>query len=204
MNTRIKLSFILATLLTSFASASESWQIGTIAGAEYDSDNDEASPVILPWLAYSSDHWQINPIAAMYRDNIGPTNWRAGLSFNHGAWENNWQEVIQPTLGAEMFLGPIRLDNSVKSTIVRLEEWETRHTTGVMFPISQTVLLGMETGFSFENNLASEQTEATWVNGLQMLSALNQWRFMALLSWDQNLSADQSQATGLLSVAYEW
>lgn len=201
-----KISLMTAALITIPGAplASASWQIGTVAGAEYSSTRQSTTPIVLPWLAYQSRHWQINPLSALHHQSLGPVNWRAGLAFDHAAWSDDWTEVFALITGAEMFAGPLKVDNQVQVTASNPNDWHSRHTVGAMLPLTPGFLVGIETGLQIEHEPDASSPSSTWVNGLQVVSAVDRWRFMALGSWDQKVADSSDTVSAMLSIIYEW
>jgi hypothetical protein len=200
------LTHTIATIALTLGStfAASTWQVGTFAGAEYNETENETSPIVLPWLAYQSEHWNVNPVSVQFKNKWGFANWRVGLALDHGAWSEEWTEAFAAATGVEMFLGPIRLDNSAQITAVETNNWTTRHTLGTMLPVAPSVYLGLESGVSFSQTAEAMETQSTWVNGIQVLTGFDQWRFMALGSWNRSLDDQSDTVSGMLSVAYEW
>lgn len=189
-------------LCSSFAAAT--WQVGAFTGAEFDESANETSPIVLPWLAYQSDHWQVNPLNIAFQKPVGPAKWRVGLAMDYGASEESWTEVFAAKAGVEVFAGPVRFDNSAQVTITQLSNWTSRHTVSTMLPLAPYLLFGIESGISLNQKKSLPEPQSSWVNGVQLMSGFNSWRFMALGSWNKNLSDSNDKLTGMLSVVYEW
>lgn len=198
----MKLTISTLALCSPFAAAN--WQAGTFVGAEYDENTEETLPIVLPWLAYESRHWQLNPLNILYKKPTDAANWRVGLALDHSAWEDDWREAFAATAGTEMFIGPVRFDNSAQITVAALSHWKTRHTLGTLLPLAPNLLIGVETGLALHQSEELSTVQTTWTSGVQLMSSYNNWRFLALGSWDKNLTEATDKRSGMLSVVYEW